>query len=111
MEDMTSLTFRLWYVNLYAHLIFWYNTYNLYNDINFHIGHPNVKVFITQGGLQSAEEAIVKGVPVVGIPFIADQPRNVAAMVQHGLGVKVDAETLTRDVLKNAILEVAGNDK
>lgn len=70
-----------------------------------------MKVFITQGGLQSAEEAIVKGVPVVGIPFIADQPRNVAAMIKQGLGLRVEFESLTKDVLKEAIMEVAGNKK
>lgn len=68
-------------------------------------------MFVTQGGLQSAEEAIVKGVPVVGIPFIADQPANVQAMVKQGLGLKLDSETLTKDRLKEAIIEVAQNEK
>lgn len=68
-------------------------------------------MFVTQGGLQSAEEAIVKGVPIVGIPFIADQPRNVDAMVKKGLGLRVEAETLTKDILRDAINEVATNKK
>lgn len=74
-------------------------------------GHPNIKVFVTQGGLQSAEETIVKGVPIVGIPFIADQPRNIDAMVEKGLGLRLDVETLTKDTFREAIFEVATNKK
>lgn len=77
-------------------------------DLSFQ-GHPNVKVFVTQGGLQSSEEAIVKGVPIVGIPFMSDQPRNVECMKHKGLGLRVDPETLTKSAVKSAILEVAEN--
>lgn len=70
-----------------------------------------MKVFITQGGLQSAEETIIRGVPIVGIPFVSDQPKNVAAMVKKGLGLRVEPNNLTRLSLRNAILEVATNQK
>lgn len=74
-------------------------------------GHQNVKVFVTQGGLQSAEEAIAKGVPIVGIPFIADQPRNVKEMVDRGLGERVSLEDLNKDALRDAIVKVAESRK
>lgn len=71
--------------------------------------HPNIKVFVTQGGLQSAEEAIVNGVPIVGIPFISDQPQNVAAFVTKGMGIRLNSESLTKTNLRDAIIEVAEN--
>ncbi|KAJ8930793.1 hypothetical protein NQ314_016370, partial [Rhamnusium bicolor] len=71
--------------------------------------HPNIKVFITQGGLQSMEEAIFSNVPVVGIPFLTDQDGNVKKMARRGFGVYLDKEKLTRESFKEAILEVINN--
>ncbi|KAG5858258.1 UDP-glucuronosyltransferase 2A3, partial [Gonioctena quinquepunctata] len=71
--------------------------------------HPNVKVFVTQGGLQSIEEAISNGVPMVGLPFFADQPVNVRILAEKGLAIEVDHHTMTKEDLKGAILEVATN--
>lgn len=73
--------------------------------------HPNVKVFVTQGGLQSIEEAISREVPMVGIPFIGDQPVNVEMLVEKGLAVKVKRSEITKNSLKKAILEVAEQKK
>ncbi|KAG5870475.1 hypothetical protein JTB14_030329 [Gonioctena quinquepunctata] len=75
------------------------------------LGHPNVKVFVTQGGLQSIEEAISNGVPMVGLPFFADQPINVKILVEKGLAIGVDLHTMTKEDLKGAILEVATNER
>ncbi|XP_050518304.1 UDP-glycosyltransferase UGT5 isoform X3 [Diabrotica virgifera virgifera] len=75
------------------------------------LAHPNIKVFVMQGGLQSIEEAITLEVPLVGMPFVTDQPSNIKRIVELGLGVKVDHKTLTRDILKDAIMEVAQNPK
>nr|XP_023020194.1 UDP-glucuronosyltransferase 1-3-like [Leptinotarsa decemlineata] len=72
-------------------------------------GHPNIKVFITQGGVQSLEEAIANEVPVIGLPFISDQSANVKRMMDRGAGLGLDPNTLTKDDLRNAILEVATN--
>ncbi|KAI5633119.1 UDP-glucoronosyl and UDP-glucosyl transferase domain-containing protein [Phthorimaea operculella] len=71
--------------------------------------HPNVKVFITQGGLQSTDEAIIAGVPLIGIPILADQWYNVEKYVHHGIGLKLSIETVNEEQLTNAIKEVIDN--
>ena len=49
------------------------------NDI---LGHPAVKVFVTQAGINSLYEAAFHGKPIVSVPMAADQPDN-AAKVHH----------------------------
>ncbi|KPJ19199.1 Ecdysteroid UDP-glucosyltransferase [Papilio machaon] len=73
--------------------------------------HPNIKLFITQGGLQSTDEAITAGVPLVGIPMLGDQWYNVEKYVYHKIGVRLDFEELTEEKLKKALLDVAGNER
>ncbi|KAG5871634.1 hypothetical protein JTB14_031314 [Gonioctena quinquepunctata] len=75
------------------------------------LGHPNVKVFITQGGLQSIEESIHNEVPMIGIPFITDQPTNVKKLVELGMAIGLDYRSMTRNQLKSVIIEVAENPK
>ncbi|XP_049819201.1 UDP-glycosyltransferase UGT4-like [Aethina tumida] len=75
------------------------------------LGHPNVRVFVTQGGFQSIEESIVNGVPMVVLPIIADQHFNAQRMKHLGIAKVLDIETMTRDELKNAIIEVAQTKK
>ncbi|CAG5031176.1 unnamed protein product [Parnassius apollo] len=72
--------------------------------------HSKVKLFITQGGLQSTDEAITAGVSLIGIPMLGDQWYNVGQYVRHGIGIKLDLETLTEDILAAAITDVIGND-
>ncbi|KAK4872740.1 hypothetical protein RN001_014769 [Aquatica leii] len=73
--------------------------------------HPNIKLFITQGGLQSMDEAIYDHVPMIGIPYMCDQRFNVNKMVSKGFGLSVDYKTLRKDDLKAKILEVVNNPK
>ncbi|CAG9792439.1 unnamed protein product [Diatraea saccharalis] len=72
--------------------------------------HPKIKVFITQGGLQSTDEAIAGGVPLIGIPMVSDQWYNVEQYVHHGIGVRVDMETIDEEKFRNAINEILNND-
>ncbi|XP_031330447.1 UDP-glucuronosyltransferase 2B17-like [Photinus pyralis] len=73
--------------------------------------HPNIKLFITQGGLQSTDEAIYDHVPMVGLPFFADQHRNVEKMAEMGMGLYVEPKNLRKEDLKAAISEVITNPK
>ncbi|KAJ3641636.1 hypothetical protein Zmor_028132 [Zophobas morio] len=71
--------------------------------------HPNLKVFVTQGGLQSLEESISARVPLVALPFLVDQPMNVYKLVKQGIGKALNPVTVTPDELKDCVVEVAEN--
>nr|XP_018895878.1 PREDICTED: UDP-glucuronosyltransferase 2B18-like [Bemisia tabaci]XP_018895879.1 PREDICTED: UDP-glucuronosyltransferase 2B18-like [Bemisia tabaci] len=58
------------------------------------LAHPKVKVFVTQGGLQSFQEAVHYGVPSVGVPYFADQESIVAKMVDAGIGARLRPQEL-----------------
>ncbi|KAF5287793.1 hypothetical protein FQA39_LY15729 [Lamprigera yunnana] len=71
--------------------------------------HPNIKLFITQGGLQSMEEAIYSHIPMIGMPIFADQQYNVKEMSKRGFGLSINMKTLTKEELKEKVLEVINN--
>ncbi|KAB0791703.1 hypothetical protein PPYR_03503 [Photinus pyralis] len=73
------------------------------------LSHANVKLFITQGGVQSSEEAIHSHVPMVGMPFFGDQFYNVKNMVEMGFGLSVHHSKLQTEEFKAVIVEVAEN--
>ena len=70
------------------------------------LAHPNVKLFITQGGLMSLEEAIDRETPMISIPFILDQNQNSLKIQEEGFGVKLELEDVTEKSLHDAIVEV-----
>ncbi|KAL0810778.1 hypothetical protein ABMA28_010095 [Loxostege sticticalis] len=72
--------------------------------------HPNIKLFITQCGLQSTDEAITAGVPLLGMPVFADQPFNAEQYIFHGIGVRVDIETVTEEKLNEGINKILQDD-
>lgn len=57
------------------------------------------------------EEAIFNRVPMIGIPQFGDQIPNIDRVVELGLGVKLNADTLTKENLKGAILEIVTNSR
>lgn len=64
---------------------------------------------MTHGGLLGVLEAVHSGVPVLGIPFYFDQPRNILKLVHQGAGVLLDYESMTTDSLYNAIMTIINN--
>lgn len=69
--------------------------------------HPKIKVFITQAGLQSVDEAIAAKVPLIGLPVFADQFYNAQQFQTFGIGHQLDVNAITEDVLHEAIVSVA----
>jgi glucuronosyltransferase len=88
---------------------------NYWKDIKrgllLHLAHRNVRLFITHGGLLSTQEAIHRGVPLVGIPIYADQRGNIARIVSFGAGIKVDFENITMESVTWALNEVLNNQR
>ncbi|KAK9886103.1 hypothetical protein WA026_014892 [Henosepilachna vigintioctopunctata] len=78
------------------------------NDV---LAHPNIKVFVTHGGLLSTIETIYHGVPTIGIPVFSDQKFNIASSVKSGYAIKVPFEEMTEPNLTNALNEVLNNPK
>ncbi|XP_066601655.1 UDP-glycosyltransferase UGT5-like [Prorops nasuta] len=70
------------------------------------LDHPNVKLFIYQGGQQSTSETLHYGVPVIGIPILADQDRNVKRLVNLGMGRHIRYSDLTFETLNESIFHV-----
>ncbi|KAJ8974385.1 hypothetical protein NQ317_006164 [Molorchus minor] len=76
------------------------------------LSHANIKLFVTQGGLQSMEEGIYSEVPFVVIPFFGDQSQNARVMEHKGIAKIVGRHpNIDKDELKDAILEVLQNPK
>lgn len=73
--------------------------------------HPKIVLFITHGGLLSLLEVSHAGVPVVGVPFFADQPMDVQFYVARGVGVQLDFSSLSDDSISTAIHTVLTNPK
>ncbi|CAK1547651.1 unnamed protein product [Leptosia nina] len=71
--------------------------------------HPKIKFFITQGGLQSTDEAVSAGVPILGVPMFGDQWFNIDKILYYKIGVKVDMETITEEVLEETIQNMLSN--
>ncbi|CAH0697337.1 unnamed protein product [Spodoptera exigua] len=68
--------------------------------------HPKIKAFVTQGGLQSTDEAITGGIPMIGIPMYGDQWYNVVKYEKLKIGLKLELDTLTDEALLEAIHKV-----
>lgn len=73
------------------------------------IDHPNTKLFITHGGLHSVEESTYNAVPMVGVPFFADQFTNIKLVEQKGYGKLIEYLDITENTLHAAINELLTN--
>ena len=69
------------------------------------LAHPNIKTFITHGGLGGITEAIYHKVTLVGIPFGNDQISNLERASRHGYCQLMLWEKLSVEALREAIRE------
>lgn len=75
------------------------------------LAHPNVKLFITHGGLLGTTEAVVEGIPVLAIPIYGDQKMNMAKAVARGYALRMDIENITESETSSLIKEIFTNPK
>lgn len=76
------------------------------NDI---LAHPNVRLFITHGGLLGSQEAVHYGVPMLGIPFYGDQHQNTYKAALAGHALKLEFKNVTVESLSWALTELMYN--
>lgn len=67
------------------------------------LAHPNLKVFVTHGGLLSAMEAIYHRTLLVGVPIANDQRPNILRMVENNIGVLLELNQLNSTMLVEGI--------
>jgi glucuronosyltransferase len=75
------------------------------------VAHPNIRLFITHGGLLSTQEAIDRGVPLLGIPIFGDQGLNMNRAVTAGYGLMIQFNNVTMESLLWGIREMIDNSK
>ncbi len=64
------------------------------NDL---LAHPNLKLFITHGGLNSIIEAVYNKVPVIAFPFGFDQHSNSAFLQSRKMGLVMKITQFTEE--------------
>lgn len=75
------------------------------------LAHPNIRLFITHGGLLSTTEAMYHGVPVIGIPVFGDQYLNMGKAERTGYGLQLPYQEISEERLSKAINEILNNEK
>ncbi|KAF2367396.1 UDP-glucuronosyl/UDP-glucosyltransferase [Trinorchestia longiramus] len=73
------------------------------------LGHPNVRLFISHGGLFSTFEATYHAVPILGLPVFADQGSNMHKSTTDGIAETIDWDDLTEDLLLSTIKKMLTN--
>lgn len=69
--------------------------------------HPNVKVFMSHGGMMGVNEGVYCGTPIIVTPFYGDQYLNGAALVYRGMAKILHYNQLTEDNIVDAIQQVS----
>jgi len=59
----------------------------------------------------STQEAIWKGVPIIGMPFFVDQKYNIALLVNKGVAVQLDINTLSTESVLDAFEKIFYNER
>jgi len=75
------------------------------------LAHPKIRLFITQGGQPSLQEAIYNGVPVLSIPFLTDQWMNTDATIVGGWGLRLSIVGINIEKLKPLVQTMLDDSK
>ena len=90
---------------------------NIPSNVHIYFSVPQIEVlrmadvFITHGGMNSISEALVHGVPMIVIPFMADQPVNARQIENLGLGKRMDYKTIHAQTLRETVLSVLTDER
>ncbi|MFQ3612564.1 MAG: glycosyltransferase [Cyanobacteriota bacterium] len=68
--------------------------------------HPNVRVFVSHCGINSVQESIAAGTPIVGIPMFADQWDMALRVQDAGVGLILNKHSFSSEALQVAIERV-----
>lgn len=68
--------------------------------------HPNVKVFMSHGGLMGTSEAVYCAKPTIVTPIYGDQYLNGAALEHRGMGIVLHYNELTADSIVSTIQRI-----
>ena len=69
--------------------------------------HPAVHLFLSHGGMGSAQEAIAVGLPILALPLLIDQPSISAKLRDKGVAEVLDKMTFTADGMCAAMRRLA----
>lgn len=69
----------------------------------------HASVFITHGGMNSVQEGIYYGVPMVAIPQMPEQSMNAQRVADLGLGIKLEKDAVTVETLREAVTRIASD--
>ncbi|XP_060838848.1 UDP-glycosyltransferase UGT5-like isoform X2 [Rhopalosiphum padi] len=75
------------------------------------LAHPNVKLFISHGGLLGTTEAVYEGVPILSMPIFGDQMTNIKAVVSKGAAEMMNYGDLNEDEILIKITSMLTNPK
>ena len=67
------------------------------------LAHPNLKVFVSHGGLLSVMESVYHATILVGIPLANDQKPNLVRVQDKNIGIMLDWDTIDAGRLVEAI--------
>lgn len=73
------------------------------------LGHPQCQLFVSHCGMNSVNEALFHGKPLICIPNFADQGDISRRVVERGVGLMLSKNDLNKDTLVATIREVTQN--
>lgn len=79
------------------------DNFHIYNTVPQQAVLNMADVFITHGGMNSVSEAMVAGVPMMVIPFMADQPTNARRICKLGIGKRLEYGEISVENLRKTL--------
>lgn len=73
------------------------------------LAHPNVRLFITHGGMLSYLESVYHGVPLLAIPVFGDQIANAVHASSSGCGRYILYQNLNEKNFEMALNDILNN--